>query len=351
MIQGVREVDGTAVRNGTSEKIRRLGASLAGAARKPMVMLVLLAVVGAVAFPAGVRAAGIQWADLTLEQALEKAAKEDRMVMVDVYSTHCGQCGELDEQVWDTPDGAALGQDLIALRIESGAPTSATLQKRYPILGLPAILFLRPDGEELGRIVGYRSPADFLDQANNLKSGIDPLPAAEADLAAHPNSLPVLAEVMELYLYQKRQDDAKKLLDRIMELDTQHTSSDATRSLTMMAKYDEYFLGDYRASLPIWKSLVELYASSVGVASGIQGSLKIAVSWNQTADWIDWICEIGEKHPDLGSLQYNIAIVSYHQGIRGHCLAEAARRAMALGVGPSNMGSIADALEGKPGPK
>jgi len=309
--------------------------------------IALAAALALALLPAGVRAAGIKWDAYTVDQALARAKEKNRILMIDMYSTHCGQCMDMEEGLWNTKDGADLGDGLIAIKIASDQPEGIPVHRRYPILGLPAVLFIGPDGREIGRVLGYRDRADFIVEANALKAGIDPLPDMEKKLAAAPNDLAQINAVLEQYLFRKREADAQKLLDRIMELDKAHQSLEGVRALSTMAKYKENYLNDQAAALPLWKSIVELYPTNPGVASGVSGSLKTAVAWGQTQTWIDWICAIGEKYPNEGRLQYNIAIVAYHQGITAPCLGKAARRAIAQKIGPTNMPAIADTLEGK----
>jgi len=299
--------------------------------------------------PALVHAAGpgVEWEKMTLDQALLKAKDKNRIVMIDVFSDHCMQCKDMDEQFWSTAEGARLADDLIPLQIMSDGPEGAQLGRRFPILGLPAVLFIGPDGKEIGRVVGFRGVQSFLDEALGLKSGIDPLPAVEADLAAQPGSFALMANAVEEYLFRKREDQARELLDKMVAADKQRTSIEVTRAMSSMGKYYEYFKQDGEAALTMWKSIVELYPTSAGVASGINGSCKIAVSWGKTADWIDWICGIGAKYPDDGRLHYNIAMIAYRQGLKHACLAASARKAIEKKVGPPNMGEIAAALEGK----
>jgi len=319
----------------------RSGLHAAGAA-----LAVLMAVALAVALqPASATAAGIKWQPLTLQQALDRAKDKNEIVMIDVFSDHCGQCKDMDEGFWNTPEGAELGEDLIAIKIESDKPEGIPLHRRYPILGLPAVIFLRPDGEEIGRVLGFRDRRDFIVDAQSLKSGIDPLPAMERALAASPSNLAQIAAVLEQYLYRRREADAQKLLDRAMQVDKARQSLDGLRALSSMAKYKEGFTGDKAGALALWKTIVEQYPTNMGVASGVSGSLKIAMAQGETVSWIDWICKIAEQYPGEGRLQYNVAIVAYHQGVGDPCLAKAARRAIAAKIGPPNMDSIAVVLE------
>src|SRR5690606_32061188 len=89
--------------------------------------------------------AGVQWTTLTFEEALQAAAKDNKMLLVDVWSGSCHQCGVMDEEVWNTPDGARLVGDAIPIKIPSDAPESYSFRHRYPITGLPAVLLLDSD--------------------------------------------------------------------------------------------------------------------------------------------------------------------------------------------------------------
>ncbi len=149
---------------------------------------ILLLVLTAPTLRAG--AQGVVWRDSTLDQALAEAASSDRILMVDVRANHCGQCIVMETEFWNTPDGAAFAADMIPLKIDSTMPAGADLTKRYPITGLPCVVFIRPDGTEIDRVVGYETKSKFLDEAGQLKNGIDPLPDMEKALAAHPDSLP-----------------------------------------------------------------------------------------------------------------------------------------------------------------
>jgi hypothetical protein len=153
-------------------------------------------------------------------------------------------------------------------------------------------------------------------------------------------------DVLEQYIYRQREAAARELLDRMMALDTAHRSTDATRGLITMAKYQQQFKRDWNAALGVWRSLVELYPTSPSVSSGIKGSCGIAKAWGQEASWIEWICAIGAQHPESGRLHYNIAMIAYRDGLTDPCLAKSARIAISHGIGPKNMDEIAAVLEG-----
>ncbi|MCK4303845.1 MAG: thioredoxin family protein, partial [Candidatus Eisenbacteria sp.] len=234
------------------------------------------------------RAEGVEWSNLSLDAALAGAEKTNCLVMIDVYSDHCGQCKVMDDDLWNTPKGAELADGLIALRIASDKPEGIPLQRRYPIMGLPVVLFLRADGSEIDRIVGYRRASDFLEEAHAVKAEIDPLPEMEADLKANPNSLQLRLDVLEKYLYRKRETEAEALFQRLLELDLGSNPRHAAKGLMFLAKYYAYFRQDAEKSQSLWRTLVEQMPNASAITSGVMETYKYANARGQLEQWREW---------------------------------------------------------------
>ena len=292
-------------------------------------------------------AEGVVWEKLTLNQALDKAKSLDQMVMIDVYATHCKQCGEMDVQLWDTPEGAALGEGMVTIRVASDKPESFSVRERYPVLGLPLVLFIQPDGEEFGRIVGYNSHFQWVSDAKMLKNWIDPRPALEEQLEANPNSPESVFQMFEQNIYDKKEVEADLLLMRIMKLEESSQSpSFGPRAMALFAKYWDYFRQDKVKSQGVWKSQIEKYAHTNMAGSGVKSTFEYAKATRQTDAWLNWICPIIEKNHHAVAFCYSVAMQAYRAGVKHPCLAKAARVAKEHNYGPANMDSIAVVLEG-----
>lgn len=108
--------------------------------------------------------AGSAFYELGLDDALAKAGLENKVVMIDFYTTWCKPCKMLDAETWKNEDVVAwLRERTVALKVDAGRRRD--LKQRFAVNSYPTLLFLRPDGSEAGRTFGYQPPQEFLRQA------------------------------------------------------------------------------------------------------------------------------------------------------------------------------------------
>jgi thiol:disulfide interchange protein DsbD len=106
--------------------------------------------------------------DWTLYQSgiLEKVAADDKPCLIDFYADWCIACRELDTRTFSNEDVAALAETFVMLRVDCTAPSPELrrVMKRFRVSGLPTIIFLDKEGEEVRdlRVVGFVEPDDML---------------------------------------------------------------------------------------------------------------------------------------------------------------------------------------------
>lgn len=123
--------------------------------------------------------------DGSFDDACKAAREKGKVLMVDFYTTWCGPCKMLDRHTW--PDQAVknwLGERTIPLKID--AEKNRPLAARYKIRSYPTMVFIRPDGSELGRTVGFQQPQTFLRNAATAIKGNGAKPAPSEEPAAKP---------------------------------------------------------------------------------------------------------------------------------------------------------------------
>lgn len=129
------------------------------------------AVASTAAPPAQPAAGKLEW--LTFDAATERAVKENKHVIVDIYTTWCGWCKVMDRQTYGDPEVSAyLSRNFVLARVNGESPNvlhwqgQAISERQFAravgVTGYPATYFLKPDAELLGGVAGYIKKPDFM---------------------------------------------------------------------------------------------------------------------------------------------------------------------------------------------
>ena len=130
---------------------------------------------------------------ISFEKACTLAKASKKQIMIDFYTEWCGPCKKLDQTTWkDAKVQTWLSSRLVCLKVD--AEKNVKLASKYKVNAYPTILFLRPDGSEIDRIVGYLEPQDFLSSAKDALAGRDALSRAKDKLAGANKNDPGMRE-------------------------------------------------------------------------------------------------------------------------------------------------------------
>ncbi len=121
-----------------------------------------------------------QW--YSYEDALAKARKEGKFVMVDFYAVWCKWCKKLEKETYIDPKVAeAIKADFVTVKIDAESSktvvhemhqmTMTELADLYGVKSYPAVWFLDKDGNRADVLNGYLPPDDFLRYLAFIKSG------------------------------------------------------------------------------------------------------------------------------------------------------------------------------------
>jgi hypothetical protein len=290
---------------------------------------------------------GVAWQEITLDEALDQAAKKKTMVMLDFWARHCGQCGQMSIDLWETPAGAKLAEGLIPIKIDSTTPEGRAAADRYPLTGLPCVIFIQPDGTELDRVEGYTNREEFLRLSQPMRDGLDALPGMEQQLKSHPDSLQLLLGVLDKYLFRRRMAEAESTYAHILRVDPLDRMTYTERAMGKMARYQELVLHDEAASAKTYMDLVDKFPAASYSGGAVDGAQVALMNLGRGQEWLDWICKVLEKNPNQGYLNRISAQVGLRGGFRSPCLAKAARASRSAFPGKEAWwDSIAVVLEG-----
>ncbi|MDZ7899411.1 MAG: thioredoxin family protein [Arcicella sp.] len=96
---------------------------------------------------------GIAFFAGTLQEGLEKAKAENKLLFVDCYTTWCGPCKMLKKYTFtDVPLGDFMKDKYVSMAIDMETTEGMTIAKKYGIEAYPTLLFL----DKYGRVVNHQ---------------------------------------------------------------------------------------------------------------------------------------------------------------------------------------------------
>jgi thioredoxin-related protein len=155
---------------------------LSSAFRLPLAVILIGSLLGAdVPTKGGAEksADGVQW--LAFDAAVEKAQKENKHLIVDIYTNWCGWCKVMDRQTYGDPEVAAFltkhfslakvnGESSAKLTWNGKSLTEREFARAVKVSGYPATYFMKPSAEILGGVPGYIKSPDMMIYAKFVSS-------------------------------------------------------------------------------------------------------------------------------------------------------------------------------------
>lgn len=100
----------------------------------------------------------------TFEEAMKKAREEKKELFVDFFTTWCGPCKMMAEQVFPQMEvGEYFNTRFVCVQVDAEA--HAELAKRYNVTAYPTMLFIGRDGKVLRRVQGAEPPPRLIKEA------------------------------------------------------------------------------------------------------------------------------------------------------------------------------------------
>lgn len=106
---------------------------------------------------------GVDFQKLTFREALDKAAKEGKMVFLDGYTTWCGPCKYMSEKVFTRQAlGDYMNPRFVCVKFDMEKGEGVELNKRLGIQAYPTFVLLKPDGTVYHKLVGGAEAEEFI---------------------------------------------------------------------------------------------------------------------------------------------------------------------------------------------
>lgn len=106
---------------------------------------------------------GINFQKIDLEAAKKIAAKENKLIFIDLYTTWCGPCKLMAKNTFTDPRiGEMFNKNFVNIAIDA-EKEGVKLVKEFKVVNYPSFLFLDPKGKLVQYDFGYYNPEQFLE--------------------------------------------------------------------------------------------------------------------------------------------------------------------------------------------
>ncbi len=99
-------------------------------------------------------------------------------------------CERLDAVTFPDPRIISFAdQNLVSIKVHNQQGDGPSLVAKYNIQGYPTVMFLRPDGSEVDRIIGYAPPDEYLVAMERISAGDSTFESWRLRVAENPQDL------------------------------------------------------------------------------------------------------------------------------------------------------------------
>lgn len=118
-----------------------------------------------------VNSQGIQFEHGSWASVQQKAKVENKGIFVDAYTDWCLPCKRMTSVVFpDSVVGEYFNDKFVNFQLDMEKGEGIALAKKYDVTSFPTYLYFDNKGAFIGKVVGYKTPADFISSTKDVLS-------------------------------------------------------------------------------------------------------------------------------------------------------------------------------------
>lgn len=134
-------------------------------------------------------AVGTQFFKGTFAQALAKAKKENKKLMVDCYTLWCGPCRHMAKNVFpDENLGKYMNANFVCIQLDMEHGEGPELNKTFNVEAYPTFIFFDAEGKEMNRFEGMCMQDEFQKRCERILKGEAPIVKEDSETAKKEQS-------------------------------------------------------------------------------------------------------------------------------------------------------------------
>lgn len=182
----------------------------------------------------------IRW-EHRFEEAVKKAKKAKKPMMVDFWADWCSYCHRLDQTTYVDPTVVKLSEDFIPVKVDTeGSKKNQEIALRYNVGTLPTITFLTPGGRPILTLKGFQGPGQFPRTMETARDSAVRIMALEAALDRDPRNPAALFGLGVHLFEQEFYEDSRALLSKAAALDHARPVKDRKQARMLIGIIQNY---------------------------------------------------------------------------------------------------------------
>ncbi len=240
--------------------------------------------------------------------ALKEAAAGNRPVLIDFYTDWCPPCKKLTKTTFADPKMNGYFQKEKYMLVKINPEKDREAESKFKVYSYPTLVLFNGKGEEIDRILGYRTTDQLIEALDNLKKGIGTL----RDLLAKQKKLgdrkseenfKLLFEILDKYTARADYPEGLELIGRIVELDKDNAMKQASAALFRKG-YIYFKWKKYREAVMALTGIHKIYPDSEEAVSGFSAAAYYSTNLDDPALTLKIYKELVETYPGHKEAEY-----------------------------------------------
>ena len=115
-------------------------------------------------------AQGIAWQKGSFESILNRAKSEKKLIYVDIFTTWCGPCKQMDAEVFTNPElGKTFNENFICYKIDGEKGEGKDLVEYFELESYPTSMFVDGEWNVVLKLEGFRPKERLMEAADKVK--------------------------------------------------------------------------------------------------------------------------------------------------------------------------------------
>lgn len=156
-----------------------------------------------------------------------------------------------------------MSGQFVPVKLNVDTPSGSPIAQRYGVRGLPAIVFVTPQGGVAGRIQGYLPPDDFAKNLQQILNAEREIPALEARLRRSPGDAKAAQRLVDVYAERGQEKPALAALAKVEKADSANAANRRVPALLSVGRM--YLIGsgfgapkDAKKAIPLLRRAIPL---------------------------------------------------------------------------------------------